>query len=107
MSVPMERRKDVGGAEGKGAITYVIFIPTSSKSTTHEVAHLFFKNMVKLQGLSRSILFKLLGRDLHFSTTFHPQNDRKTEHINAILECYLRHYVSSNHKDWEKLIDIA
>ncbi|KAH0650191.1 hypothetical protein KY284_030103 [Solanum tuberosum] len=29
------------------------------------------------------------------------------ERINALLECYLRHYVSANQKDWTKLLDTA
>jgi len=117
-------------SEGNGAIMvvvdrlskYAIFIPTPNECTTIEVARLFFKNVVKFWGLQRNIvsdqdsrftsklwteLFKLLGIDLHFSTAFHPQTDGQTERINALLECYLRHYVSANHKDWAKLIDIA
>lgn len=82
----------------------------------------FFKNVVKYWGLPRSIisdrdprftgklwkeLFKLLGSALHFSTSFHPQTDGQTERVNALLECYLRHFVSANQKDWAKLMDIA
>ena len=52
-------------------------------------------------------LFSLLGSELQFSTSFHPQTDGQTERINALLECYLRHYVSANQKDWAKLLDIA
>ena len=44
---------------------------------------------------------------LHFSTSFHPQTDGQTERINALLECYLQHYVSANQKHWAKLLDIA
>ncbi|XP_016165032.1 uncharacterized protein LOC107607616 [Arachis ipaensis] len=87
-----------------------------------EPARLFFKNVVKYRGLPKSIisdrdprftgrlwteLFKLLGSELHFSTSFHPQTDGHTERVNALLECYLRHFVSANQKDWTKLLDIA
>ncbi|KAL6347123.1 hypothetical protein AAG906_012704 [Vitis piasezkii] len=52
-------------------------------------------------------LFKLMGSELHFSTSFHPQTDGQTERVNALLELYLRHFVSANQKDWAKLLDIA
>ena len=38
-------------------------------------------------------LFKLLGLELKFSTTNHPQRDNQIERINELLEEYLRHYV--------------
>ncbi|XP_016206384.1 uncharacterized protein LOC107646734 [Arachis ipaensis] len=87
-----------------------------------EVTRLFFKNVVKCWGLPKSIisdldprftgrlwieLFKLLGSELHFSTSFHPQTDGQTERVNILLEYYLRHFVSANQKDWTKLLDIA
>ena len=52
-------------------------------------------------------LFKLMGSDLNFSISFHPQTDGQTERVNGLLEVYLRHYVSANQQDWAKLLDIA
>ena len=49
----------------------------------------------------------LMGSELHFATSFHPQTDGQTERVNALLELYLRHFVSANQKDWAKLLDIA
>nr|XP_004231658.1 uncharacterized protein LOC101251732 [Solanum lycopersicum] len=46
-------------------------------------------------------------KELHFSISFHPQTDGQTERINTLLECYLRHYVSANQKDWARLLDTA
>ncbi|XP_009787488.1 uncharacterized protein [Nicotiana sylvestris] len=45
--------------------------------------------------------------ELHFSTSFHPQTDGQTERVNALLKCYLRHYVSAHQKDWARLLDIT
>ncbi|KAK3009869.1 hypothetical protein RJ639_011883 [Escallonia herrerae] len=90
--------------------------------TAEEAARLFFKNVVKYWGLPKVIvsdrdprftgkfwteLFKLLGSELHFSTSFHPQTDGQTEWVNALLECYLRHFVSANQTDWVRLLDVA
>ncbi|RVW74338.1 Transposon Ty3-G Gag-Pol polyprotein [Vitis vinifera] len=39
-------------------------------------------------------LFKLMGSELHFSTSFHPQTDGQIERVNALLELYLRHFAT-------------
>ena len=101
---------------------YAIFIPATRDCNAEEVARLFFKHVVKLWGLPRSIvsdrdprftgrlwreLFRLMGSRLHFSTSFHPQTDGQTERVNSLLEAFLRHYVSANQADWARLLDIA
>ncbi|KAI4331788.1 hypothetical protein L6164_016743 [Bauhinia variegata] len=101
---------------------YAMFIPAQADCKVDEAAHLFFKHVVKLWGIPRSIvsdcdprfigkfwreLFKLMGTDLNFSTSFHPQSDGQTERINALLELYLQHYVSAYQRDWAKLLDMA
>ncbi|KAA0040658.1 hypothetical protein IC582_025605 [Cucumis melo] len=101
---------------------YATFIPCSPDVKVDEAARLFFKNVVKLWGIPKSIisdrdprftgkfwreLFKLMGIELNFSTSFHPQSDGQTERINALLEQYLRHYVSVHQKDWATLLDVA
>ena len=90
--------------------------------TAEETARLFLKHVVKYWGLPKFIisdcdphftakfwteLFNLMGSELHFSTSFHPQTNGQTEWMNALLELYLRHFVSANQKDWAKLLDIA
>ena len=52
-------------------------------------------------------LFKLMGSKLKFSTANHPQTDDQTEQINALLEEYLRHYVTTSQKNWVSLLDAA
>lgn len=41
------------------------------------------------------------------STAFHPQTDGQVERTNAILEDYLRHFVSEKQDDWSKWISLA
>jgi len=48
-----------------------------------------------------------MGFKLNFSTSFNPQSDEETETINALLEIYLRHYMSLNQRDWAKLLNVA
>ncbi|CAN1260507.1 Transposon Ty3-I Gag-Pol polyprotein [Linum perenne] len=101
---------------------YGVFIPGPKDMTAEGAATLFFKHVVKYWGIPMSIvsdrdgrftgkfwkeLFKIMGSELNFSTSFHPQTDGQTERVNALLEVYLRHYVSANQRDWVKLMDIA
>ncbi|GJV01079.1 reverse transcriptase [Tanacetum coccineum] len=91
-------------------------------ATTDNTSKLFFKNVVKYWGLPHVIvsdrdprftwrfwtkLFKIMGTDLNFSMSFHPQTDGQTKRVNALLELYLWHYVSANQHDWAKLLDVA
>lgn len=48
-----------------------------------------------------------MGTELNFSTSMHPQTDGQTERMNALLELYLRYYVSANQWVWTKLLDVA
>ncbi|KAE8697362.1 hypothetical protein F3Y22_tig00110621pilonHSYRG00135 [Hibiscus syriacus] len=101
---------------------YATFIPVSKVCPAVEAARLFLKHVVKYWGIPKTIisdrdtrftgrfwmeLFKLMGSSLNFSTAVHPQTDGQTERVNALLEIYLRHYVSANQRDWPKLLDVA
>lgn len=83
---------------------------------------LFVQHVVKYWGIPETIVsdrdprfmgrfwtevFKPLGSELHFSTSLHPQTGGQTERVNALLEEYLRHFVSANQKDWVRLLDVA
>ena len=83
---------------------------------------LFFANVVKHFGVPADIvsdrdarftgrfwtsLFGLLGSKLKFSTANHPQTDGQTERTNAVLEEYLRHFVTASQTDWLELLDAA
>ncbi|KAL5775969.1 hypothetical protein ACOSP7_013526 [Xanthoceras sorbifolium] len=101
---------------------YAVFIPAPHACPADKAAELFFKNVVKWFGVPGDIvsdrdarftgkfwtyLFKLMGSELKFSTANHPQTDGQTERINALLEEYLRHYVTASQRNWVELLDVA
>jgi len=47
---------------------------------------------------------KMKGR---MSTPYHPETDGQTERLNAVMEQYLRHYVSYQQEDWVKWLPMA
>lgn len=101
---------------------YRTFVASDRDCTTEGASRAFFKNMVKLWDLPRNIvsdrdprftghlwteLFKMLGTELIFSTSFHPQSNGHTERVNTLFERYLRHFVSANQHNWITLLEIA
>ena len=101
---------------------YVVFVPTKIPCGSERTTELFFKNILKYWGMPLSMvsnrdphftsrfwttLFKLVETELLMSSSYHPQTDGQTDRINALLEDYLRHYVTADQKNWHELLDIA
>ncbi|KAA3479760.1 Transposon Ty3-I Gag-Pol polyprotein [Gossypium australe] len=83
------------------------------------VANLFFREVVHLHGIPRtivsdrdakflshfcSLLWGTLGTKLLFSITCHPQTDGKTEVVNYVLSTLLRAIIRKNLKSWEECL---
>jgi transposase InsO family protein len=79
----------------------------------------FFKEIVRLHGLPRSIvsdrdtkfighfwrtLWKKLGTNLAFSSAYHPQMDGKIEVVNRSLGDLLRSLVTEHHISWDQIL---
>jgi hypothetical protein len=95
------------------------FIPCHKTSDATHIANLFFKEIVKLNGLSRSIfsdkdtkfvgnfwrnLWKNLGTNISFSSTYHPQRDGQTDVENRILGNLLRSLVAEHNNQWDQVL---
>ena len=98
------------------------FIPCKGTCNAEEVARLYTRYIWKLHGLPRTIVsdrgpqfiaffWKHLTRRLQItnllSTAYHPETDGQTERINAVLERYLRAYVSYLQDDWADWLPLA
>ncbi|KAJ9536652.1 hypothetical protein OSB04_un000201 [Centaurea solstitialis] len=72
------------------------FIACNRTNDASHISDLFFKEIVRLHGMPRTILL--------FSTTCHPQTDGQTEVVNRTLGTLLRSLVGKNLKTWEQCL---
>lgn len=98
------------------------FIPLAHPFTVQTVAQAFLDNVIKLHGPPLAIvsdrdriftstlwqdIFKAMGIELRYSTSYHPQSDGQTERVNQCIENYLRCMTSSHPKRWIKHLGLA
>jgi hypothetical protein len=97
-------------------VHFILYHKTNN--ATH-IANLFFKEIVRLHGLPRSIvsdrdtkfighfwrtLCKNMGTNLMFSPAYHPQIDGQTEVVNRSLGDLLRSLVTEHHSSWDNVL---
>jgi len=93
-------------------------IPCKKTNDVTNIANLFFE-VVKLHGLPKSVvsdrdtkfvghfwrnLWKNLGTNLPFISSYHPQIDGQTEVVNTSLENLLRILVTEHHSQWDQML---
>ena len=95
------------------------FIACHTSDDASHVANLFFRDIVRLHGVPKTIvsdrdvkfmsyfwktLWGKLGTKLLFSTTCHPQTDGQTEVVNRTLSQLLRTMIKKNLREWEECL---
>ena len=98
------------------------FIPCKTTNDASHIAHLFFKEIVRIHGLPVSIvsdrdvkfmghfwktLWRRLGTNLSHSSTYHPQIDGQTEVINRVLGNLLRCLTKEYGQAWDQVLPQA
>lgn len=117
-------------SEGFDAILVVVdrlikmrhLIPCNETAGAQDVARMYLEHVRKLYGLPTyivsdrgpqftatfwSTLCRLLRITPRLSTPFHPRTDGQTERANAVMDQYLRSYVSYQQEDWTAFLGMA
>ena len=94
----------------------VYFIPCHKTDDASHISHIYFKEVIKLRGVPRSVIFdrdtkflshfwkclwRLLETMLLLSTIWHPQRNGQTKVTNKTLSTLLRGLVRKNPKEWD------
>jgi hypothetical protein len=95
------------------------FIPCQKTNDATHVANMFFKEVVRLHGLPKSIvsdkdtkfvghfwrtLWKKMGTYFSFNSSYHPQTDGQTKVVNRSLGNLLRSLVTEHHNQWDQIL---
>jgi hypothetical protein len=95
------------------------FIPCQKTNDATHIANIFFKEVIRLHGLPKSIvsdrdtkfighfwrtLWNKLGTSFAFSSAYHPQIDGQTEAVNISLGDLLRSLVTEHHSSWDNVL---
>lgn len=101
---------------------YAHFFPIPTRYSTSQVAKLFFKEVLWLHGLPRTIfidrdirfmgyfwqdLFRLVGTKLTPIANYHPWMDGHIKIANKWLEGYLQNYVTGHQRTWMRWLHLG
>jgi hypothetical protein len=98
------------------------FIPIESNCKEINIANIFMKEIFRLDFMPKEIIsdrdtkftsnfwksmFSSFETKLLFSTSYHPQNDGKTERVNQVLEDMRRMHIMHQPKKWEDFLPLV
>uniref|UniRef100_A0A8C5T014 Gypsy retrotransposon integrase-like protein 1 n=1 Tax=Laticauda laticaudata TaxID=8630 RepID=A0A8C5T014_LATLA len=88
------------------------FIPCKGLPSATKLANLFIKHVYRLHGTPRRIILDrvfvhLLGSSQGLSSAYHPSTNSAAERANAMIERYLRLYISYQQQEWADLLPFA
>ncbi|GJT51925.1 RNA-directed DNA polymerase [Tanacetum coccineum] len=98
------------------------FVPCSKTFNASQVARLYFVEIMKLHGVSKTLTFDRdvkfvshfwrtlwthLGSKLQFSSSYHPQTNGQTKVVNRSLGNLLRSLIRNNAKHWDLILPQA
>ncbi|QRW19830.1 Retrotransposable element Tf2 protein [Rhizoctonia solani] len=101
---------------------YIILVECSKKLKAPELADLFLRHIWKKYSMPEKTvsdqgqvfnnkflkaLYQHLGIDPHYLSAYHPQSNGQTEHVNLLVEHFLRAYSGVNQRDWVKWLPMA
>jgi len=99
-----------------------IFIPTVDEITAPGLAKLFLIYVFSKHGVPSHVtcdwgsefishFFRSLGQALdmkiHFTSGYHPEGDRQTEHLNQTLEQFLQVFCNYQQDNWSELLPLG
>src|SRR5258708_6004716 len=129
-SISMDFIEQLPTSEGNTAILVIVdhltkqslFIPTHDSIDSLELTQLFLTHVFSKHGTPSHVtsdqgsefvshffrsLGKLLQMELHFTSGYHLEGDGQMEHLNQVLEQYLRAYMNYQQDDWSSLLPLA
>ena len=98
------------------------FVPTTNEIIAEGTTNLFINNVYRLHRFPNTVisdrgpqfnslfwktLCKYFRIDRLLLTAFHPKIDRQTENANAMMEAYLRAYITYLQDNWVKWLPLA